>query len=96
MVNQTGNQTRKIPVCVYWDPDVQAYRIYLAKYTRNVGWIDDTYLGAARSLKELREIMRRFNYVSMCGVDVDVSADATRRRGAADDDAVTRMIFQSS
>jgi len=93
--NQAQNQKQKqkrTPVCVYWDPDVGVYRIYLAEYVRGIGWIDRTYLGAARSLKELREIMRRFNYVSMCGADVDVSADAAPRRHADDCDAVAQLV----
>ena len=80
--NQTGNQTEKkvskrVPVCVFWSGDKFGYEIYLAKRIRNIGWIEDLYLGFARSLSELRRIMAMFNYVPVCGIsiDVDVSAD---------------------
>ena len=89
MVAQTQNQTRRIQVCVYWDPDVQAYRIYLAEYVRGIGWIDRTYLGSAKNITELIYIMSIFNYVKVCG------NDAMRRRdvdAANNCDAVARLV----
>ena len=82
--NQTGNP-KKTPVCVYWDPDVGVYRIYLARRVRGIGWIEDSYLGSAKNVAELIRIMSIFNYIKVCGIDV--RTDATRRRDAADDDA---------
>ena len=82
--NQAQNQKQKqkrTPVCVYWDPDVGVYRIYLAEYVRGIGWIDRTYLGSAKNITELIRIMSIFNYVKVCGNDAmrrrDV--DATRQ-----------------
>ena len=77
MVNQTGKKApKRVPVCVYWNGDRFGYEIFLAKYVRGAGWIEDLYLGFARDLKELRRIMAMFNYVPVCGLSsIDVSAD---------------------
>ena len=61
---------KKTPVCIFWDSDALLYRIYLAEYVRGLGWLDDTYLGSARDLRDLREILLRFNYKPVCGVEV--------------------------
>ena len=76
-------------MCIYWDPDVGAYRIYLARYIRGLGWVDESYLGYARSISELIRMMSMFNYVKVCGIDV--SADAAPRR-ANNCDPVTRLV----
>ena len=91
--NQAQNQKQKqkrTPVCVYWDPDAGMYRIYLARRVRGIGWIEDAYLGSARNVAELIRIMSIFNYVKVCGIDVDASADAAPRRHNCD--PVTRMV----
>ena len=93
MVNQTK---RRVPVCVYWNGDKFGYELFLAKYVRGAGWIEDLYLGFARDLKELKRIMAMFNYVPVCGISIDVDVTDAAPRDVADDDAVTRTIFQSS
>ena len=94
--NQAQNQKQKqkrTPVCVYWDGDKGGYTIYLARYIRGVGWVEDLYLGFARNLNELIRIMSIFNYVKVCGNDAmrrrDV--DATRQRDVGCD-AVSQMV----
>ena len=84
-------------MCIYWDPDVGAYRIYVARYIRGLGWVEDTYLGSAKNIAELIRIMSMFNYVKVCGIDVgDAVArqrdvDAAPRRHA-DCDAVSQLV----
>ena len=85
--NQKQNQ-EKTPVCIYWDGDKGGYTIYLARYIRGLGWVDERYLGYARSLSELIRIMATFNYVKVCGIDVRTERDA------ADDDAGCDAVVQ--
>ena len=84
---------KKTPVCVYWNADKLGYEIHMAEYIRGAGWVETTYLGFARDLRELHEIMKRFDYVHVCGIsiDVDVSVDAAPRRHA-DCDAVSQLV----
>ena len=87
---RTKKVPKKVPVCVYWNPDKFGYEIYMAEYIRNIGWIETMYLGFARDLKELREIMKRFGYIPVCGLSVD-DLDATPHRRVNDCDPVTRL-----
>ena len=78
-------------MCVYWNAD-KGYEIYMAEYVRNIGWIEATYLGFARDLKELREIMRRFGYIPVCGLSSIDDLDVTPHRRVNDCDPVTQMV----
>jgi len=58
-----NNKTSRTPVCVYWDPDVGVYRIYLADWSPSMrGHVATTYLGSADP-DMLAKVMARFGYV---------------------------------
>ena len=91
MATQTQTKKpKKTPVCVYWNADKLGYEIHMAEYVRGAGWVETTYLGFARDLRELHEIMKRFGYVHVCGISIDVDVDAAPRRHNCD--PVTRMV----
>jgi hypothetical protein len=58
-----ASKTKKVPVCVYWDPEFGVYRLYRADWSSGMrGYVESAYLGSVPP-EDLERVMARFGYV---------------------------------